>query len=234
MYQEPNFYTAKCFSEDRIAIVIRKTEVYMNKPIYLRQAILDISKMYTFHYDYLKPKYNDKVKLCYMDGYSFIIHIEPEDFYKDIANDVDEWFDTSGFNKEIDRPIAKDKNKNIQGMFKDELNEEVMIESTNVRAKLYAFLRNDSSKGKVSEKKAKGTKKCIIKKQLTYEDFKNAVIDNKTTKRKQLRFRSDHHYVFTEETNKIAISPNDDKRILSHHGTTSYQYGSPKLMMIKE
>ena len=155
MYQEPNFYTAKCFSEDRIAIVMRKTEVYMNKPIYLRQAILDISKMYTFHYDYLKPKYNDKVKLCYMDAYSFIIHIETEDFYKDIANDVDEWFDTSGFSKEIDRPIAKDKNKNIQGMFKDELNEEVMIESTNVRAKLFAFLRNDSSKRKVSEKKGK-------------------------------------------------------------------------------
>ena len=134
---------------------MRKTEVYMITPLY--QAILHISKalMYTFYYDYLKPTYNDQVKLCYMDGYSFIIHIETEDFYKDIANDVDEWFDTSGFSKEIDRPIAKDKNKNIQGMFKDELNEEVMIESTNVRAKLYAFLRNDSSKGKVSEKKGK-------------------------------------------------------------------------------
>lgn len=132
-----------------------KTEVLRNTPVYLGQAILHISKtlMYTFYYDYLKPKYNDKVKLCCMDAYSFIIHIETEDFYKDIANDVDEWLDTSGYSKEIDRPIAKDKNKKILGIFKDELNEEVVIESTNVRAKLYVFLREDSSKGKVSEKK---------------------------------------------------------------------------------
>ena len=79
---EPNFMSSKCFSEDLIQIEMRKTKVLMNKPVYLGQAILDISKtlMYEVYYDYLKPKYRDKVKLCYMDRDSFILHIQTEDF----------------------------------------------------------------------------------------------------------------------------------------------------------
>ena len=79
---EPNFMSSKCFSEDLIQIEMRKTKVPMNKPVYLGQAILDISKtlMYEVYYDYLKPKYRDKVKLCYMDRDSFILHIQTEDF----------------------------------------------------------------------------------------------------------------------------------------------------------
>ena len=79
---EPNFMSSKCFSEDLIQIEMRKTKVLMNKPVYLGQAILDISKtlMYEVYYDYLRPKYRDKVKLCYMDRDSFILHIQTEDF----------------------------------------------------------------------------------------------------------------------------------------------------------
>ena len=78
---------------------MKKTEVKINKPIYLRQAILDLSKtlMYEFWYDYIKPKYGDKARLCYMDTDSFVIYIETEDFYKDIANDLERWFDTSKY-----------------------------------------------------------------------------------------------------------------------------------------
>ena len=81
-----------------MAIEMHKTEVLINKPVYLGQAILDISKtlMYEFYHDYLKLKYKGKLKLCYTDTGSFIVHIETEDFYKDIACDVDKWFDTSG------------------------------------------------------------------------------------------------------------------------------------------
>ena len=80
---------------------MKKVEVKMNKPIYLGQAILDISKtlMYEFWYDYNKPKYGDKARLCYMDTDSFIMHIKTKDFYKDIAGDVDKWFDTSNYDK---------------------------------------------------------------------------------------------------------------------------------------
>ena len=93
---EPNYHTTKYFSENLIAIETEKTKVKMNKPIYLGMSILDISKtlMYEFWYDYIKPKYQDKAKLCYMDTDSFVIHIKTEDFYKDIANDVEKWFFT--------------------------------------------------------------------------------------------------------------------------------------------
>ena len=79
----------------------------MNKPVYIGQAVLDISKilMYEFWYDYLKPKYCDNIKLCYMDTDSFIIHIQTDDFFKDIANDVDKWFDTSKYDKKDNRPL---------------------------------------------------------------------------------------------------------------------------------
>ena len=96
---EPNYHSCKVFSEDLMAIEMRKTSVFMDKPIPVGQAILDISKtlMYKLWYDYLKPQYQDKVKLCYMDTDSFIFQIETEDFYEDIANNVNEWFDTSKY-----------------------------------------------------------------------------------------------------------------------------------------
>ena len=85
----------------------------MNKPLYLDASILDISKtlMYEFWYDYLKSKYGDRVKLCYTDTDSFIIHIKTEDFFEDISNDVEKWFDTSKFDKDDNRPLSIGGNK---------------------------------------------------------------------------------------------------------------------------
>ena len=118
---KPNYMTSKCSSKDLMTIEMRKTEVLMNKPVFLGQAILDISKTltYEFYYDYIKPKYGDKVKLCYMDTDSFIIHIQTEGFYKDIADDVCKWFDTSGYDKKLNRPLPIGINKKVIDMFKD-------------------------------------------------------------------------------------------------------------------
>ena len=88
----------------------------MNKPIYLGLLILEMSKTlaYEFWYDYLKPKYGDNVKLCYMDSDSFIVHIKTEDCHKDITDDVEKRFDTSN------RPLPTGKNKKVIGLMKDE------------------------------------------------------------------------------------------------------------------
>ena len=93
LVSEPNYHTTKRFSEDLLAIEMKKTKI-MNKPIYLGMSILDISKtpMYEFWDDNLKPKYGDKVKLRYTDTDSFIIHITTEDFFEDISNDVEKWY----------------------------------------------------------------------------------------------------------------------------------------------
>ena len=106
-----------------MAIEMKKTIVKMNKPLYLGASILDISKtlMYKFWYDYLKPKYGGRVKLCYTDIDSFIIYIKTEDFFGDISNDIEKWSDTSNFDKNDKRALPTGKNKKVPGLFKDEL-----------------------------------------------------------------------------------------------------------------
>ena len=128
---------------------MKKTEVKMNKPMYLGQAILDISKIliYEFWFDYIKPKYRDKAKLCYMDTDSFIIHIKTKDFYNDITNDVEKQFDTSNYDKNDKRPLPIGKKKVI-GMFKDELGGKIMTEFIVLRVKVYAYLKDDNTEHK--------------------------------------------------------------------------------------
>ena len=100
---EPNYRTTKHISKNLLIMEMKKAEVKMNKPIYLGQVILDISKTIIdeFWYDYIKPKYGDKVQLCYIDTDSFVILIETEDFYKDIATDVEKRFDTSNYDERM-------------------------------------------------------------------------------------------------------------------------------------
>ena len=121
LVSEPNYHTINLISENLSIIEMRRTKVKMNKPIYLGLSILEISKllMYEFWYDYMKPKYDDNVKLCFMDTDSFIMNIKTEDFYKDVANDVERRFDTSNY--EVDRPLPTGKNKKVIGLMKDEL-----------------------------------------------------------------------------------------------------------------
>ena len=84
--------------------------------------------MYEFWYNYIRPKNTDNARLCCMDTDSFIIYIETEDLYKDIANDVNKWFDTSGYDKNHNRPLQLGINKKVLGMFKDELGRKIMKE----------------------------------------------------------------------------------------------------------
>ena len=93
---EPNYHITKFFTENLLAIEIKKTQITMNKPVYLGLSILDLSKtvMYELWYDYLKQKYDGNVKLCYMDIDSFIVHVKIDDIYKDNAEDVEKRFDT--------------------------------------------------------------------------------------------------------------------------------------------
>ena len=126
---KPNFKSGTLLGPDLMGCEMIKVRVVMNKPVYLGQAILDLSKtiMYEFHYDYMKRKYpDDELKLCYMDTDSLIYSIKTEDFYKDIADDVETRFDTSGYIP--DRPLPVGKNKKVIGLMKDELGGEIMKE----------------------------------------------------------------------------------------------------------
>ena len=158
LVSEPSYHTTKRFSENLLAIEMKKTKVKMNKPIYLGMSILDISEtlMYEFSYDYLKLNYRDKAKLCYTDTDSFIIHIITEDFFEDISNNVESWYDTSNYDENDKRPLPIGKNKKVIGLFKDEVRGRIMKE---LRPKTYSYLMDDDSE----VKKSKGTNKCVIK-----------------------------------------------------------------------
>ena len=223
---KPNYDSCKQFNYDLMAIEMKTTEVLMNKPIAVGQAILDISKtlMYEFWYDYLKPKYQDNIKLCYMDTDSFIIQIETDDFFKDISNDVDKWFDTSKYDKNDNRPLEIGKNKKIIGKFKDELNGKIITEFIALRAKTYAYTQLNEDKIE-EHKKAKGTKKFVIKKHLNFELYKRALFNNETIRCAQQRIKSDHHKIYTQSVHKTALNNKDDRRIQSFDGITMHPIG---------
>ena len=111
LVSEPNYHTMKLIAENLSIIEMKKVKVKMNKPIYLGLSILEISKIiiYEFWYDYMKRIYGDMVKLCYTDTDSLVMTIKTKDFYKDIAQDVQERFNTSNYS--VDRPLPKGKNK---------------------------------------------------------------------------------------------------------------------------
>ena len=208
----PNFKSGVIFGENLMGCEMGKIEVVMNKPVYLGQVILDLSKiiMYEFHYDYMVPKYGlEKLKLCYMDTDSQVYDIKTEDFYEDIANDVEARFDTSGYSKRDFRPLPISLNKKVIGLMKDELEGKIMTEFVALRPKLYSYKKLDGSE----DKKCKGIKKCIVKKTLTFEDYKACLFNDSTEYRSQLMFRSAKHEVHTIEVNKVALNRDDDKRI---------------------
>ena len=208
-------------SEDLSIIEMNKTKVKMNKPIYVGLSILDICKilMYEFWYDYMKLKYGNDVKLCYMNTDSFIMNIKTEDFYKDVANDVEKRFDTSNY--EVNRPLPTGKNKKVVGLMKDELGGKIITEFVTLRPKTYSYLTDDCKE----DRKAKGTKKCIIKRMIKFNDYKNCLLKDEVILKSQQRFISKKHDLYTENINKIVLSNNDDKRIVSSDKIASYPCG---------
>ena len=165
---KPNFKSRVLFGENLMGCKMGKVKVIMNEPVYLSQAILDLSKiiMYEFHYDYMLLKYGDNLKLCYMDTDPLVYDIRTENFYTDIADDVLERLNTGGYVKDDARPLPIGKNKEVIGKMKDELGGKIMTEFVAFRLKSYSYKYNSKE-----EKKCKGIKKCIVKKTLGFDDY---------------------------------------------------------------
>ena len=132
----------------------------------------------------MKPKYNDNVKLCYMDTDSFVMNTKTKDFYKDISSDVDKRFDTSNY--EVNRPLPTGKNKKVIGLMKGELGGKIITEFVILRPKAYSYLTDDGKE----DKNAKGTKKCLIKRMIKFDDYKNCLLKDKVLLKSQQRFIS--------------------------------------------
>ena len=220
---KPNYQHHTIFSKNLAAVHMKKVKLYFNKPVYLGMSILDLSKtlMYDFHYNYIKPKYGENAKLLFTDTDSLAYEIETEDFYRDISSDVKEKFDTSNYPKDHTSGILTGVNKKVIGMFKDEASGKQIAEFVGLRAKLYSYRVEDS----YEEKKCKGVKKAVIKKTISFNDYKDCLFDNKPSMRKMNVIRSHLHTMYTETVNKIALSPFDDKRLIRKDNIHTFAYG---------
>ena len=166
-----------------------------------------------------------EAKLCYTDTESFVIHIITYDFYENIAGDVERWFDTSNYgeneyNSIEKRPLPIGKKKVI-GLFKDELGGKIMKEFVGL-----TYLMDDDTE----HKKAKETKKCIIKRRLMFKYYKYCLFNDKIILQSQ---QSDYHNVYTEKINNIALSSNDDKRLQTFDKITTYPHGTNDFKVCK-
>ena len=196
----------------------------MNKPVYSGQAVLDLSKMlmYEFYYEYMRLKYVRKAKLCYMGTDIFVYEIETEDFYRDIAKDVENKFNTSGYSKDENRPLPIGKNKKVIGLMKGELGKKIMTEFVALRENMYAHRRIDKE---AEGKRCKGTKKCVVSKGLTLDDYKTSLFDGETIYREQMLFENKKHEMYTVNKHKIALNRDGDKRLVQVDGITTLARG---------
>ena len=202
---------------------MKRTKLFFNKPVYLGMSILDLSKtlMYDFHYNYIKNKYNERAKLLFTDTDSLAYEIETEDFYKDISDDITTKFDTSNYPKIHPSGIQTGVNKKVIGMFKDEACGKQISEFVGLRAKLYSY----KTDGGEVDKKCKGVKRGVVKKSITFDDYKDCLFSRQSQMREMNVIRSHKHQIYTETVNKVALSHQDDKRIIREDCIHTYAHG---------
>ena len=208
---KPNYKSSFIFeNSELVSLRLGKSRVCLNKPKYLGQTILDVSKvlMYEFHYDYVKSKYGEKAELLFSDTDSLCYEIQTEDFFCDVSPDVERLFDTSGYPRNHPSKIPTSKNKKVIGLFKDEADGKIISEFFGLRSKLYAIKMFE---GSVS-KKCKGVKKAVVKNVLTFDDYKDCLFNEKNYTTKFNTLRSRRHEITTECVTKVALTATDDKR----------------------
>ena len=206
----PNFDRCTIFDKHLIAIHMKNTKVYFNKPVYVGQAILDLSKtlMFDFHYNYINNKYGKKAELLFTDTDSLMFQIYTDDFYKDINPDVREKFDTSDYPSIHPSGIITGVNKKVIGAFKDEVAGKQITHFVGLRPKLYSYKVEDEK----DFKKCKGIKKNVVKKSIDFDDYVKCLFSGEKEMRKMKIIRSEKHDIYSKEVNKIALSNEDDKR----------------------
>ena len=204
---KPNFKSGVLFGENLMGCKMGKIKVVMNKPVYLGQAILDLSKIviYEFHYGCMKPKFGN-LQLCYMDTDSLVYNIKTEDFYAIISDDVPTRFNMSSYcDKRCrpceQRPLPIGMNEKVIGLMKGELGGAMITEFIALRPKLYSFRKLDGAE----DKKCKGIKKFVVKRTLSFEGYKNCLLNptNESVYRSQSMLRSKKRKVHTIEVNKV-------------------------------
>ncbi|XP_031784108.1 uncharacterized protein LOC116417093 [Nasonia vitripennis] len=223
---KPNFHSISIFNDNLVAIQLNKTDILMNKPIYVGLVVLDLSKtlMYDFHYNYIRQMYKDNCKLLYTDTHSFIYAVKCDDFYEDMKKNIHK-FDTSDYPADnvFNMPCV---NKKVVGLMKDECNGQILTEFVELRSKMYSTRVNNQD----SMKKIKGIKASVVKKTIEFNDYLDCLRNSRIQSREQYAIRSKVHKVETIRQRKIALSPYDDKRFLQDNTTDTLAWGHYKIL----
>ena len=224
LVSKPTFVSSKIINEDMVVVHKIKECITLNKPAYVGMSILDLSKtlMYDFHYNYIKRKYGHRAVLCFTDTDSLTYEIQTEDVYKDLWKDKD-LFDNSGYLPSS--PFYDSANKKVIGKMKDEAGGVPITEFVGLRSKMYSYTKEDGKGGKT----AKGVKKCVIKKNITHENYKETLFQQQQLHHKMKTIRSAKHRLYSYEINKTSLSCFDDKRYISDDGVHTLAYGHIKL-----
>lgn len=221
----PNFHSASVFSENLVAVQLNPDRIILDKPIYIGFTVLELSKshMYDFHYSVFKPLYENRLQMCYTDTDSFIYHIQTKNYYKDLKRYLLPYFDTSNYRIDNEQHLPI-QNKKVPGLFKDEMGGKMIIEFVGLRSKLYCIKTIDDV-----IKKAKGVKKSVIR-EFDISDYEKSLLQGDIIKKKNILFKSIKHEIFTQSVNKIALSANDDKRLISSDKITTRAWGHTSIL----
>jgi hypothetical protein len=229
-----NFKRETIFTKNLVAIHMNRLQVKYNKPIYAGFCVLEMSKwrMFKFVYEYLKPKWGDKVEVVQTDADGLLLHIKTEDFYKDIKNDINKWFDTSNFG-DANKFDIKPMNKMKLGCFKIETGENIVTVFIGLRAKMYCYTieHEDSKTGDRTElkKREKGVPGHITNKHQLL--LWKKVLNNEThTYASFNMIKSEKLNVYTIEQTKVALSNFDDKRYILNDGYTTLAHGHYRII----
>ena len=196
---------------------MKKTEVYFDKPIYVVQAILDLSKTLTFdfHYNYILKKYpagaSGEAQVLFADTDSLMYQIQSDDFYEDISEDIEDKFDTSDYPTDHKFGILTGVNKKVIGMFKDEVAGQQITHFVGLRPKLYSFKIENNRE---DVRKCKGIKKNVVKKSLSFQQYVQCLFSGEKQMKSMKIIRSENHDIYSKEIKKVALSADDNKRIV--------------------
>ena len=219
---KPTFKGCIVFSENLVAVEMKRAKVKLFKPSCSGMCILDLNKyaMYDFYYNYLKSKYQNRMRLLMSDTDSLLFWCQTDDIYQDMGENL-ALFDTSEYNK--DHFLYSDRNKKAVGVMKDETAGIQIREFAGIRSKMYSFVF-----GSHEEKKLKGISKAVVRNDLTLEMYKATMNDEKSRLSSMTLIRSNAHQLSCEKLNKVSLSPFDDKRYLLDP-INSLPYGHYKL-----
>jgi hypothetical protein len=221
----PNYHSSSIFTENFVAVQMKPESIKLDRPIYIGFTVLEISKshMYDFHYSHIKPFYGSNVSLCYTDTDSFLYSINTEDLYADIKLNFQRYFDTSNYSDSNPYGIIP-QHKKIPGLFKDELGGEIISEFVGLRSKLYCIKSE-----KMQLKKAKGIKKHVLR-DLDFQRYTKVLLNKERLRKANIVFKSLKHVIFTQSVTKVALSSNDDKRIILKDQISTISWGHKRYM----